>query len=744
MKSNHRFREIETEKAKSILQPDGPLSHHIRGYESREQQQGMLCDVIDAYNNDAIALIEAGTGIGKSMAYLIPAILWSVQNQERTLISTNTITLQEQLLQKDIPLATKALGVDLKAVLVKGMRNYVCLRKLGDAAIEKRLLSDKEAEELEQIEDWGEITRDGSLSDLSFVPSHQTWERVCAEGDTCNQRKCPFFKRCHFFKARKEAEDAQILIVNHSMLFADLVFSMESDDTKKIGLLPSYARIILDEAHDIESVATDFFADRVSYLQMLRLMSRLGSEKQGKLALLSEKLQQRFRNKLPAEVSSIHSRLNIDLPAMRRDLLQQIADTFDAFHLFVQSFTGAGHRNSENRPQGETKLRILPGHVSQERWEREIQTISNHLIETCKRYAQTIHHLESDIHALQDPKLDEQTEGVRYDVNALANRLRETSENLTQFISQEYSQESVRWIEARPLKTLTNIQLIEAKLDISKVLVDFLFAKYPTIVLCSATMTTNNTFHFIKKRLGLLPELLPDKEIIEKIYFSPFDYQKQALFVVPQDMPNPTSSDFTEAVCEQVWNAVSASKGNAFVLFTSYSMMQKCFDQLALRLEENRYPVFKQGDANRKNLLEKFKDTNYSVLFGTDSFWQGVDVAGEALRCVIIVKLPFKVPTEPIIQARTEAIAANGGDPFYDYSVPNAIVKFKQGFGRLIRNKADRGCIVCLDPRIVKKGYGHLFLNSLPPCKQVMTEGSQLLETMQQFYRKTYHLTVNK
>ncbi|MFQ5730083.1 MAG: ATP-dependent DNA helicase, partial [Waddliaceae bacterium] len=617
MNTDCSFREIGIEQALKILQPDGRVSRLIEGYEFREQQQDMLRDIIDAYQNDAIALIEAGTGTGKSLAYLIPAILWAAQNKERTLISTRTITLQEQLLFKDIPLATKALGIQSKAVLVKGMTNYLCLRKLEDSKQEKRLLTDKEAEELEQIEDWSETTLEGSLSDLSFVPSYNTWERVCAEGDACNQRKCPFFRRCRFFKARREAEDAQILVANHSMLFADLAFQSESDDPKQPGLLPTYTRIILDEAHDIEDVATEFFADKVSYLQMLRFMGKLGSETQGKLSLLSKKIHQNPHIDILKEGSSIQSRLNIDLPAMRRELLQQISDTFQAFTLFLQNFE---HQNNEKNPQIESKLRLRSEHLSHPFWKKEIQTSATNLIDACNRYVATIQHMESDIRNLKNHKFDEQTEGLRYDIIALTNRLSAISLNLSNFIGKEHSNSRVRWIEARPLKTLTGIQLIDAELDISKILVDFLFKKFPTIVLCSATMTTNRKFRFIKERLGILQERLPGKKILENIYPSPFDYQKQVMLIIPSDMPNPTDSNFTEVVCEKVWQAIKASKGNTFVLFTSYAMLQQCYEQLAPKCEENRFPVFKQGDDSRNNLLKQFKSTDYSVLFGTDSF----------------------------------------------------------------------------------------------------------------------------
>lgn len=318
-------------------------------------------------------------------------------------------------------------------------------------------------------------------------------------------------------------------------------------------------------------------------------------------------------------------------------------------------------------------------------------------------------------------------------------RMDKSIQQLNDFFFGKRDPLKVSWIESQPLKTFHNVQLVNADLDVSKALVDFLFSKFPTIVLCSATLTSNQHFQYIRQRLGLHPQLLPQRIVTEHIYDSPFDYLKQALLAVPADMPPPSHADFNAIAFENIWKAIEASRGQVFVLFTSYAMLKECYEILAKRLEEHRYPVFKQGDANRRFLLAQFKTTPRSVLFGTDSFWEGVDVIGDALRCVIIVKLPFKVPSEPIFQARTEAIAHRGGNSFYEFSVPQAVVKFKQGFGRLIRHKWDRGCIICLDTRLIQKGYGKMFLNSLPSCDTAFMNGERLWPKIEEFYRRTYH-----
>lgn len=734
---------INAENALKILQPEGNLSKVIKGFEPREQQQKMMHNIIEAYNENQIALIEAGTGTGKSIAYLIPAILWAVQKKERSVISTHTITLQEQLLLKDIPLVTKALNVTVKAVLVKGMRNYVCLRKVDETRGEQLLLPPQEAEEFAKIQAWSHNTKDGSRSSLAFEPSGQIWDKVCAENDTCNKNQCPYYQDCHFFKARREASEAQILIVNHHLLFADLATRAESENYQDPSILPIYTKVILDEAHHIEDIATEYFAQKISLLDLLRIIGRLAAEKGGKalgkLTQLKEKIHSYFNTKTPpTEVSSLLSKMNIDLPGTRSDLLKLITDGFDKFHNFINIAKNPS-RTTEDQ-SSENKLRMLPEHYGHPYWSKDLKNHSTELVKVLQKYVQSINGLENSLKSLNHDQLNEQTKGIRFEIEALCARLTAASLILHEFVQNAPLPSKVRWIEAQMLKTMINVYIADAELDIAKALVDYLFSKFSSVVLCSATLTTNKQFDFVKKRLGLTPEYAGDLTVTENIYDSPFDYRQQALFAIPTDIPNPLESTFTLAAAEKIWEAVQASHGNAFVLFTSYSMLKTCYQILQPRFQEHKFPIFKHGDDNRQTLLNKFKATDRSVLFGTDSFWEGVDVVGDALRCVIIVKLPFKVPTEPIIQARTEAILAKGGDPFMEYSLPNAIVKFKQGFGRLIRNKNDRGCIVCLDTRLITKRYGQQFLNSLPPCQQIFTSGDKLRLHMQDFYKKTYHL----
>lgn len=733
---------VDIKTALGILGSDGPLAKTLKGFEARHEQKEMMRNVLEAYQGNQIALIEAGTGTGKSLAYLIPALLWAAATGERTVISTNTINLQEQLLQKDIPLIVKTLNLNLKAVLVKGMHNYFCIRKFVETQYELQHLAPNEVEEMQKIEIWQNQTKDGSRSSLPFAPLPSVWEKVCAENDSCNRNACPYFQQCHFFKARREAADAQILLVNHHLLFADLVLRAENDNFKDPAVLPPYTRIILDEAHNIEDIATDYFASRISQLGLMRLTARLAAEKKGqahgKLPLLKDKITSHYRKELPDQVVSILGRLNVDLPGLRKDLLHLSQQMFEAYYEFTQVCRNS---ISEEQAQGESKLRLLQHHLTHPLWQGKLLPYSKALCESIQRYAQALTALTADLKQLKNSALDELVKDICYEINALANRLLDSSCAIEQFISTIIPVEKVRWIELQQFKTMINTTLVDADLDISKLLVEKLFSKFPTIVLCSATLTTNKEFGFIRNRLGLTSEQFPNQVIKECIYDSPFDYQNQVLIAIPTDIPSPTDPAFIHSAIEKIWQAIQSSHGNAFVLFTSYTMLKTCFERLEGRLKEHRFNALKQGDDDRQVLLNKFKNTNYSVLFGTDSFWEGVDVAGDALRCVIIVKLPFKVPSDPLIQARSEAISAKGGNPFMDYSLPQAIVKFKQGFGRLIRNRKDRGCIICLDARILTKQYGKLFLSSVPDCQKIFASGNELQAHMKDFYRKTHFLT---
>ncbi len=731
--------ELDKERILKLLDADGPFCQYFKGFEPRPQQIQMLSDIVEAYNNRSITLIEAGTGTGKSLAYLIPAILWYRKYLERTVISTNTINLQEQLLFKDIPLVTKALKVDCNATLVKGMGNYVCLRKLKESRLELPLMSKQEIGELEKIEAWSESTTDGSRSSLPIVPSAATWEKVGAEYDTCNHKDCPFYKDCFYFKARRAASEAHILIVNHHLLCSDLILRSENPSSPEGGILPPYTRIILDEAHNLEETATDFFSARMNQLGFLHNLSKISSEKLGKpcgkLQILKQQINSCYKKGWPHEIDAIFSKLNTEVAVLRIDLVHAIHKTCEAFKRFSQLLMPG--KNGDDLNPNETKLRVLEFHRTHPYWENEIVPASKEFIEKGEKFIQSLDSLAVDLIQIKNSQIQENTKNTLFDIKALSTRLTEDINIIRNFIAPQLPPDKVRWIETQNIKGSSNTCLFDADLDVSKGLANYLFNKFPTTILVSATLTTNHRFDFTRQRLGLSADLIERTEIVECKYDSPFNYPEQALLAVPTDIPSPTHPEFSKAAAEQILLSLQASRGNAFVLFTSYAMLKTCYELILDKMLDLRFNPMKQGDTNRQTLLTKFKQTDRAVLFGTDSFWEGVDVAGEALRCVILVKLPFRVPTEPILQARCEAIAAKGGNPFLEYSLPRAIVKFKQGFGRLIRNKKDHGCIVCLDERLLSKSYGKLFLESLPHCQQVFAPMAEIHEQMKLFYKRS-------
>ncbi|KAF3362219.1 hypothetical protein PHSC3_001286 [Chlamydiales bacterium STE3] len=722
--------ELDTKKLLQLLDDSGPISRYLPDYETREEQRQMMRNVIDAFNHNQIALIEAGTGTGKSMAYLIPAMIAASVHKEKIVISTNTISLQEQLLQKDIPLVANALGLSLKVVIAKGMNNYLCLRKLDEVQFEMLLLPEKERTEIEKIEQY----RDGgSRSSLPFNPSPHVWELVGAEHDMCTHIECPHYQKCPYFGARRQASDASLIIVNHHLLFADLTMRAETQNYTSQAVLPAYNRLILDEAHNIEDIATEYFANHLSRFEILRLLGKLNVEKagnrSGKLHILKEKLHTFFIKNPAKEGTQLFHFLSTELPALRRELQKILNDTFLEFHQFMMIC------QNESDSSEEGKLRLLKHHIEMADWQEKILPLATELSAKLKLFINAVSTIEEKIRWFKDDKLVEQTKVLCFEIKALTLRLEEMETILMDFVQGTRETGKVKWIESEFFRSGINTSLMNAHLDISQLLVSRLFDKFDTIILSSATLTSNQHFSFLRSRLGLQGSFLEKRSITEHIYPSPFDFSKQVLLLVPQDLPLPSSPNFLNQASVFILKAVEASKGRAFVLFTSYHMLQSCAALLSDQLKEQRYHLLKQGDENRNALIDKFKKTDRSVLFGTDSFWEGVDVAGEALQCVIIVKLPFKVPSDPLLQARAEDLTAKGVNPFFNYFLPQAIVKFKQGFGRLVRHKKDRGCIICLDNRLIHKNYGKNFLDSLPECRQIFAPSVLVEKFMFDFYK---------
>jgi ATP-dependent DNA helicase DinG len=714
----------------SIFSPQGLLSKGLVGYEMRGEQQDLALEVMRAYNQDRVLLAEAATGVGKSWAYLVPALLWAASRREATIISTHTIALQEQLIKKDIPFLLDLLQLDLQATLVKGMGNYFCQKKFDEVVQEADTLTPEEHESLQKLEVFAETSVEGSVSDVSFSMPPGMWSKVAAERNSCTHVQCPYFKECFFFKARKKVAESQVLVINHHLLVSELAMRMRSDFKEEKSILPKSYRIILDEAHHLEEIALESFSVKIDRLDLVRYLGRIYSDFQpqkSRLGLFTADLSKK-RSCFSRALTLL---LDVEVPAQKRIALESVEELFVKIEKFCEDFLPK-EKGSEIR---ERRWRFSSKEAAIESWKEGVQG-SFELVQTeWNKLFGLLKQLKSE--ALQD-LCDGDKESLSIHVTALEfteSYLAQKLAELEFFITKHDDKSRVRWIETSSPLAMKNVTLVDAKLNVSEYLRDHLFQTKQTAILCSATLTSNQNFSFLKQQIGLNEESL-SKRTEEKTYNSPFDFAKNALFLVPKDFVLPHEYGFSDQIVETVKKIVRASGGGCFILFTSYEMLRFCYDKVMRSFDKPNATYMRQGDSSKQSLIDQFKKAKNGVLFATSSFWEGIDIAGEALRCVVITKIPFRVPSDPLFQAMSEMYEKEGKDPFSEYSLPLACLKFKQGFGRLIRTKNDRGCVVCLDRRIMTKGYGKVFLKTLPPCPVVYEESDKMVEKMASFYQE--------
>ena len=716
---------LDIEETKKALLPEGAVADVMGDkYEIRDEQLHMLEGVTSSFNENLVSLIEAGTGTGKTLSYLVPAINWALKNEERVVISTNTINLQEQLIDKDIPLLYDAFDDDFNYSLVKGMRNYLCL--LRTETIQEGLFEmadDDEVGSIDDILEWAKVTEDGSLSDLSFTPPDSVWEKVSAESDSCLRARCPYYSRCFFYKSRREIASSQLLIVNHHLLFSDLAIKSASESSEA-GILPPFKRVIFDEAHHLNDAATSHFGMRATKFGILRVIRRLkrkGKGGQGKgliyyTAALATKLVKLYRKGV---VNDLLRKVEELLSTKVDTLDQYVGDSFDALYTFCLTVAQEKEGGKE-----EINLRITEDIIKREGWENVDKKFSILRIR--------LKELHEEIKAITDILIDYEVENdiakLIVEFKGVSNKLDYYSDVISTFLSRE-DDGFVRWVEGRMGRGGILSGLGLSPLDISSTLKERLYSKCKTVVMTSATLAVNNNFGFLKSGLGLEDEQRVDELILP----SPFNYEEQLLLAIPDDIPEPGNVGYAEAISELIRDAVKASKGNALILFTSYTLLETVYRKIHEELEDEGILALKQGAFPRAKLLDKFRIEDNSVLFATDSFWEGVDVPGDALKLVIITRLPFRVPTEPIIEARVEYMENQGLNSFMDYSVPVAVLKFKQGFGRLIRTKTDKGAVLVLDKRLISKFYGKFFLNSLPKCTKLVDSSKNIINNIKSF-----------
>ncbi len=718
--------QIELEPLRQILRPGGKLAGVLPVYEYREAQIDMLESVVKAFNEEKIALIEAGTGTGKTMAYLLPAVRWALANKKRVVISTNTINLQEQLIKKDIPLIRQLLEEHFSVELVKGRSNYVCLRKLYEAETQPGLFElDEAKQELKRIAEWARRTEDGSRSDLGTAVSDKVWEKIQSESDTTLRSRCPYYNRCFFYQARRRAAVADILIANHHLLFADLSVRSASGDTSEIAVLPKYDRVILDEAHNLEDVASKYFGIRLTYLGIMRVLNRLSRVKNGKKSGLLHVAEHKVRKH-----SGVIYRVLLDdflkhllnnvLPQVEKCRVQMDQALDPLFYWILRR---------EKTQYEEVKLRITEKVRSDPQWHECIRDIPG-LIQMLNNLSEYLIKLVKLLGRMRNA-FEKEADSLAVDLRAQSERLFAAAMGLQKTLLED-DRETIRWIEARESQQGKVLRFCTSPLDIAPILQENLYERFPTIVMTSATLTVDQQFQFFCDRVGLSAYAQTNRQT-ETLLPSPFDFRNQVMIGIPTGIPQPNEAEFEKQLPGLLLAAIRASRGRAFVLFTAYGLLQRMYRTLRSPLEAEGLLVFRQGEMSRHRLLHLFREKTTSVLFATDSFWEGVDVQGESLVHVIIPRLPFRVPSEPVIEARVEAIEQRGGNSFMEYTVPQAVIKFKQGFGRLIRNKTDYGAITILDSRIASKPYGRIFLSSLPDCQVVIGDSEQVFGRIETF-----------
>lgn len=721
---------LNFEEISAHFMPGGSFAKHLPLYEYRKPQVEMLKSVVNAFNEDKIAIIEAGPGTGKSLAYLVPAVFWSIKNQERVVVSTHTINLQEQLIEKDIPVLKKCCGVDFKSVLVKGRNNYICLRKVYNLRAEGgTLIEDKDRQQLNDLLAWAVKTRDGSKADLNFVPQDDVWEAIQSEADQCTRLKCRFYDDCFFYIARRNAASADVLVVNHYLLMADLVVRKEMKGYDTVAILPPFKKIIIDEAHRLEAVATANLGYTISKLRIIKLLGRLINLKDNRKGLL-----QYLKNKLK-DVSSIHDKsiatkitdiIDTEILDARQRLYDITQVIFDDISNTVSNY--AVSEGLQKDKDEEIKLRVTTSFISADLWQNVIETGLKTLSVDILKFASLLKLLEDEIGGLSKTSQD-MLSSILIDISSCKMRLRLAANDLVFFITT--NERSCKWIEVKRYRENPAVRFCAAPLSVSEDLKACLYDNYNTIILTSATLAINKNFRFFKDDIGL--HQTPEGRLSELILDSPFDFKKQVVIGIPTDISEPNESGYTSDLEENILKTIEITEGRALILFTSYNLLDNLYKKLDPQITLLGYTCLKQGMDNRHSLLETFKKDKTSVLFATDSFWEGIDVKGDALECVILTRLPFKVPTEPIIEARAEAIERAGGDAFYNYSVPMAVIKFKQGFGRLIRSRDDRGVVIIFDSRVATKQYGKIFLQSLPDARCIKDKKEVVFREMVQF-----------
>lgn len=735
--------EVDAEALARDLMPGGRLDASMPGYEYRPQQVEMLRLVAQAFNADRIAIVEAGTGTGKSFAYLAPSIAWALANKRRVVVTTNTINLQEQLIEKDLPELQRRLGLSFKAVLLKGRGNYISLRRLKFATRDPDLLDDTHRSELHRLAEWVAKTTDGSRSDLSFEVSEEAWDAAASDKDDCQRSRCPHFDRCFYYKSRREAAAADLVVANHHLVMADVALRLDAAGPSDFtAILPPYDRLIVDEAHNLEEVATSYFTMEISRTAVRRQLLKLVSPRRGKGALVAlERALFNVDSRELLEPTRLARRLlHGDVDDQRIRLESELETVFSEVHAATVEYFADGAI-----PRGERREFRITATVEKSDYWKRVCGLLGQLGEALGGFCAVLEKLMKVLKGYEE-EIQREIADARQGVAGVAAKLSEHAGTLRFFL--QAGEDHCRWLTVSAARERPSVRLCVAPLDVAPRLRDALFARKKTVVLTSATMTVDKQFDYVARQLGLMPAADGDgarsaqaDPVAQRCDYlllgSPFDFERNCLVGVPLDLPEPGSPRFENAIEGIVLEVLRLTGGRAFVLFTSHDSLKRVHGALAGPLADQQITALKQGEMPRHQLLKTFISSRRAALFATSSFWEGVDVQGSALECVILVRLPFRVPTTPILEARTERLERLGRDPFNELSIPMAVMKFRQGFGRLIRSRDDRGIVLILDNRVSTRPYGKVFLRSLPPVRVVEDESETVLKEMTGFYRST-------
>ena len=679
---------IDTDDVAAVLDLGGPFAHYFEQYEYRQQQVDMLHSVADALNNSKHMMVEAGTGTGKSLAYLIPSAYWAINNNTRVVISTNTINLQDQLINKDIPDLQKALNLPLRAAVLKGRSNYLCPRRL-EVMRRRKAESVHEARVLAKVLVWLLESRTGDRTEINLNGNveRMVWSRLSAEDEGCRLEVClkRTGGRCPFYRAKIAAENAHLLIVNHALLLADTATGNR--------VLPPFDYLIVDEAHHLESATTNALSFKVRAVDFTRLTRELGGPKTGLLGRFVELCEDLLK---PAQMAALNQ-----LVSKAADLAMRFDSQMNGYYQALDAFL---EEQREGRPLGTypQQERVLPSTRTLPIW-LDVEISWETASQTLEGLVAIVRELRSPMRELADQDIEE-AEDMWGSLGNMFSRLEEIQHNLNG-LTLEPDADTIYWVEVNP--KYMEINLNAAPLHIGRLMEKHLWYQKESVILTSATLTTNGDFEYLRRRLNA-------EDADELVVGSPFDYETAALVYIASDVPEPSDyNGHQRAVETAIASVAKASGGRMLALFTSYAQLQRTSNKLSPILAQADIQVYEQGEGASANmLLETFRDTERAVLLGTRAFWEGVDVPGEALSVLMIVKLPFDVPSDPIVAARSETFE----DPFYQYALPEAILRFRQGFGRLIRTQTDRGVVAVLDKRVLTKQYGRWFMESLPNC----------------------------